>query len=377
MGTLVSLFGIQPIRIGGVERLCREVSLQLGERDWRHVIVFSAPPTPLVADYLNLPNITIESVPGLEYALFGKAFTVARLFARHKPDIIHLHFLGFIGPYPWLSRGLGAGKAFITDHGSRPSGFVPRRAAAWKRAVVRILNTPVTRVFGVSEYNRQTLKATGYLSEEKFQRSYESIYLPDLADAAERGSAFRRRYQIPDDRELVLQVSWVIPEKGIPDFLEAARLVVDERPRTHFAVVGSGSYLDQYRREAVSMGLSGKLTWTGLIENPVEEGVYAAADVFCLASRWNEAFGWVLAEAMSFEKPVVGTAMGGIPEIIDEGVTGHIVPSQSPRDLADRILVLLNDPEKRLQMGKAARAAVAERFELHETVAALMKHYGV
>jgi glycosyltransferase involved in cell wall biosynthesis len=377
MGTVVSLFGIEPIRVGGVERLCRETSLQLGERGWRHVIVFAAPPIPQVAEYLQLPNVTIESVPGLEYAHFGKMFAVARLFAQYKPDIIHLHFLGFIGPYPLLSRGFGASKAFITDHGSRPSDFVPRRAAAWKRLAAGILNIPVTSVFGVSDYNRRTLEASGYLDEAKFQRLYESIYLPDLEDAAERGAAFRHRYQIPDDRELVVQVSWVIPEKGIPDFLQAARLVVSERPRTHFAVVGSGKYLDEYRREAVSMGLSGKLTWTGLVENPVEEGVYAAADVFCLASRWNEAFGWVLAEAMSFERPVVGTRMGGIPEIIDEGITGYLVPSQSPRDLADRVLSLLGDPAKRKQMGKAARAVVAERFDLRQTVAALLRHYEV
>jgi glycosyltransferase involved in cell wall biosynthesis len=374
-GTVLSLFGVQPIRVGGVECFCREQARQLAQHGWRSIVVFAAPPVPAVAEYLREPNLLIEVAPRLDQSRFDCVPGICRLLDRYTPQIVHLNFLSFLGPYPWLARIYGARQVFITDHGSRPADYEASLAPAWKRLAARVINDPVTGVFSVSEYNRQTALAVGYIEPAIAHRLYESIELPPLEGREAAGAAFRERFAIPQERELVMQVSWVIPEKGIPDFLEAARLVLCERPRTHFAVVGSGPHAETYRREAIEMGLGESLTWTGLIDNPVAEGAYAAADVFCLASRWNEAFGWVIAEAMSFERPVVATRKGGIPEIVTDGVTGFLVASHNPVELAGRILTLLRDPELRRRMGAAARQEVAARFELKQTVAQLLRHY--
>jgi len=374
-GTVLSLFGVQPIRVGGVECFCREQARQLAQHGWRSIAVFSSPPVPAVAEYLRELNLVIEVAPRLDEPRLECVPSVWRLLDRYTPQIVHLNFLSFLGPYPWLARIYGARQVFITDHGSRPAEYKPSLAPAWKRLAARVINDPVSGVFSVSEYNRQTALAVGYVDPSICHRLYESIELPSLEDREERGAAFRERFSIPRDRELVMQVSWVIPEKGIADFLEAARLVLRERPRTHFAVVGSGPCAEAYQREAVEMGLGESLTWTGLIDNPVADGAYAAADVFCLASRWNEAFGWVIAEAMSLERPVVATRKGGIPEIVTDGVTGFLVAAQNPAELAGRMLTLLRDPALRRRMGAAARQEVAARFELKQTVAQLLRHY--
>src|SRR5262249_10524057 len=199
----------------------------------------------------------------------------------------------------------------------------------------------------------------------------------DLDKSVDEARAFRQRFGIALDKELVVQVSWIIPEKGIPDVLETARLVLAKRPNAHFVLAGNGNYTGEDQRAAAQMGMDRSGTWWGLLENPMREGVYAAADVFCLLSRWEEAFGWVIAEAMSFERPVVATAVGGIPEVVADGVTGLLGPRNDPATAAQHMLQLLEDAELRRKRGVAGRRRVEEMFELRSGVRELVRHYGI
>jgi glycosyltransferase involved in cell wall biosynthesis len=378
METVVSLFGVQPLRIGGAEIYTRELSLQLAERGWRHVAVFSGPATPAVREYLaDLPNLTLESIPAIEDSAVNGAKAVWKALSRHRPKILHFQFTSLIGPYSWLGKLAGAEKVFFTAQGSSPTGFVARRAPLWKRLAARVVNAPLTGVFCISDNVRQILRTQDMVPAERLHRLYNAIYIPELAGSVEQGLAFRRRFGIPIDKELVVQVSWVIPEKGVPDLLEAARLVLAKRPNTHFAIAGNGNYTGEYQRAAAHMGIGGSVTWCGLLENPMRDGVYAAADVFCLLSRWEEAFGWVIAEAMSFERPVVATAVGGIPEVVADGVTGLLGPRSKPEVAAGHMLQLLGDAELRRRMGVAGRKRVEEMFELRRGVQEVVRHYGI
>jgi glycosyltransferase involved in cell wall biosynthesis len=125
----------------------------------------------------------------------------------------------------------------------------------------------------------------------------------------------------------------------------------------------------------VALGIANSITWTGLLENPMEDGVYAATDIFCLASQWQEAFGWVLAEAMAFEKPAVATRVGGIPEVVEDGVTGLLAPAGDSQVLAGQLLRLLENAGLRRQMGLAGRQAVERKFNLSRNVAELLTYY--
>src|SRR6185369_17636265 len=116
-------------------------------------------------------------------------------------------------------------------------GFQAMRAPAWKRALARCINAPLSKVFCISDYTRRSLVDLDMLPAERFQRIYNAILAPDLTCAAQRAAEFRARFGIPSDCELITQVSWIIPEKGIPELLEAAQIVLRQRPRTHFAIV--------------------------------------------------------------------------------------------------------------------------------------------
>jgi glycosyltransferase involved in cell wall biosynthesis len=144
-----------------------------------------------------------------------------------------------------------------------------------------------------------------------------------------------------------------------------------------FVLVGEGAQREQYMRAAAEMGLGDHITFTGMVDDPFGEGVFHAFDVVCQFSRWEEVFGWMIAEAMAHKKPVVATRVGGIPELITAGESGYLVERGDADVMSNRVLELLNDPAKRSRMGQAARRTVEARFDLKTNVAQLIKTYGL
>lgn len=375
--TVLSVFDIEPFRIGGVEMFARELSAQLAACGWKSVLCFSTSPVEAVRRYLDLPNVALEVLPNPSSLGWQPVLNFSRLLRRYRPQILHLQFMPLLSPYPWLARTHGVRRIFFTDQSSRPEGYVPRPHALWKRLAARSITLPITGVTSVSDYNRQCLAATGLMPARRLRRIYNAVDLSRVGIDGHHGFTFRRRHSISPDCPLVVQVSWIRPDKGLPDLLEAARLVLARNPDVHFAFVGEGAWREQYTRKTTEMGLAGRVVWTGLVVDPLAEGVYAAADVVCQVSRWQEAFGWTIAEAMSCCKPLVATRVGGIPELVKDGESGFLVPPGDPGAIAERVLRLLSEPALRERMGAAGRKAVEADFNLKANVGELLRFYGI
>jgi len=375
MPTVVSVFGVKPFRIGGTETFARELSLQLNQRGWNSVLCFLKEPPAEVRRFLSLPNVSLEVLENSTALNFGSSKALARIIRRHKPQILHLHFTGFLGIYPWLARLLSVKKVFFTDHTSRPAGYEQRRAPLWKRAIVRIVNSPISKVICVSQYGLRCLTTLDLLPTTRHELIYNAVDLSRVSRNPNRAAEFRKRYRIPDERVVIVQVSWMIPEKGIPQLLKTARLLVSKNNDVHFVLVGEGSYREQFMKDAETMGLGKHITWTGLIEDPFAEGVYEAADIVCQFSEWEELFGWMIAEAMAYGKPIVATNVGGIPELVNDGVTGFLVERGDTSAAADKLEQLIDDPGLRRMLGQAGRDVVTEKFDLRRNVAQLIRLY--
>jgi len=375
MPAVVSVFGVDPLRIGGTETFAKELSLQLAEKNRQSVLCFLSKPTPQVENFLQLPNTSLELLPDSAELSFAAARNLSRMLKRYRPELLHLHFTGFLGVYPWVARCRSVPAIFFTDHTSRPAGYQITRAPFWKRLAVRLINSPLTKVISVSDYGYRCMTSLDLLPRDRHELVYNGVDLSRVAPDPRRAEEFRRRYGIPADRLIVLQVSWIIPEKGIPELLEVARNVLAKTDKAQFVLVGEGAYREQYTKDAAAMGLADHITWTGMVEDPFGEGVYDAADIVCQLSNWEEVFGWMIAEAMAYEKPIVATRVGGIPELVNDGQSGFLVERGDVDGTAERILRLLENPELRRQLGQAGGQITREKFALRQNVAQLIQTY--
>ena len=374
---VVSVFGVEPLRIGGTETYARELSAQLDQHGWRSVLIFVTPPPEQVRRFLDLPNISVELLDYARGFKLGVLSSLAEIMRRHQPKIVHFHYGEFLTPYPWLASLMSAEQVFFTDHSSRPASHSRERAAFPKRYAARAINWPVSKVICVSDYGYQCFTARGFFPPDKCEMIYNGVDLSRVVKSNQAADEFRRRYSIPQDRTVILQVSWIIPEKGILDLLAAARIVVSQNPKAHFVIVGEGPFRDEYTKKAAELGLSDHVTWTGTIEDPFNQGVYDVADVVCQVSRWEEVFGWTIAEAMSYGKPVIATRVGGIPELVAHNESGFLVERGDVNKTAEKILILMRDPVQRERMGEIGRKIVNAKFDLQKNVSQLVRAYGI
>ncbi len=377
MGCLISVFGVEPFRIGGTEAYARELSLQLSTLGWQSVLCFLTEPSKEVASFLDLPNVSIEVLPNVAQEGFRGASDLRRTLSRYKPDILHLHYFGFVGFYPWLSRLYSVDSFFFTDHSSRPAGYLPQRSPFWKRMLVRAINYPVRKVICVSRYGLNCMTALDVLPPDRYAMIYNGVDIKRISPNPGRGRAFRNKLSIPEDACVVLQVSWVIPEKGIGDLLKVSRAVHEHNQKVMFLVVGEGPSRDEYMKQAEEMGVASHFRWAGLIEDPLGEGVYDAADIVCQLSQWEEVFGWMIAESMVYGKPIIATRVGGIPELVQHGESGFLVDRGDISTPADHILRLVADKETRERMGQAGQEFALRKFNLAANVGELIHLYNL
>jgi glycosyltransferase involved in cell wall biosynthesis len=374
--TVVSLLSVMPIRIGGLELYARELSRQLGESGWKSVLCFESRPEGRVREYLELPNTELEVLPHGQAADWAGTKELIGVLRKYRPRIVHFHFTPFLSSYTWTASVNSAERVFFTDHGSRPEGHRIELMPWWKIAAARVINFPLTQAISPSDYVRRCLVGSGYASPGRVHRIYNATEIA-AGRHQESGENFRARHGIPFDRTLVVQASWIIPEKGIGDLLEAARRAIATDPNIHLALVGEGNYRPQFMQLAAGLNIGSHVTWTGLVDDPIGDGVFAAADIVCQMSRWEEAFGYVIAEAMAHGKPLIATKVGAIPELVTEGETGYLVDRGDTAAMADRILRLAGDPGLRLALGEAGRRRAAAEFDIQKNVSLLLDLYGI
>jgi glycosyltransferase involved in cell wall biosynthesis len=171
-----------------------------------------------------------------------------------------------------------------------------------------------------------------------------------------------------DGRKRLVTVARLDPVKGLDVFLDAAALVIGRCRDLEVHIVGSGPLRASLERQATALGIASSVTFHGLL--PDVAGPLLMADVFVLTSR-SEGLGVAAIEAMAASKPVVASAVGGLPEVVIDGETGLLVSplrvvrgaaELDPAAFADAILRLLRSPGLAQTMGRAGRIRYEEQF---------------
>lgn len=171
----------------------------------------------------------------------------------------------------------------------------------------------------------------------------------------------------------VLTVGRLVPDKGHAVLLEAAsRLLRAGRHDLRYLIAGAGPLRGDLEGEIKRLGLGSHVTLLGACGQDSLVGLFRQADLFCLPS-FAEGLPIVLMEAMATGLPVVATSVAAVAEIVQDGVTGIVVPAGHPERLAEALALLADSPERREEMGRVARLRVEDDYDLHRNVGQLAR----
>jgi glycosyltransferase involved in cell wall biosynthesis len=238
---------------------------------------------------------------------------------------------------------------------------------AWQQRAIRVACRLATGVVANS-------RAVGHDMVGAESGSLRKIHiLPnciDLDKFEQKSDAekIRRELRVSPRSILIGALGNLRPEKNLETFLLAARGIVDAIPSAEFLVIGDGPAANKLKSLANDLHVSESVHFLG--ERPDVPDLLAALDILVMSS-YTESFPNAILEAMAMGKPVVATNVGGIPEVVEEGQTGFLVPPRDPKAIADRVLSLCRNSIQRLQMGQTARARVERNFTVQAVTAKL------
>jgi glycosyltransferase involved in cell wall biosynthesis len=203
---------------------------------------------------------------------------------------------------------------------------------------------------------------------ERYAKSYYGA--PEGRTAVVLNGVDTARFELPRRSHEGLRIGTVgriEKQKNLGVFLDAAALVLAERPDAKFEIVGDGSLRAHFEAEVERRGLRGTVSLPGTRRDV--PSFYAGLDQLWLTSDYEGTPNVVL-EALASGLPVVATRVGGTPEVVDDGVTGVLVEAGDAVGVASASLALARDPARSAAMGQAAAAAARERFSIAAMVRA-------
>jgi glycosyltransferase involved in cell wall biosynthesis len=214
------------------------------------------------------------------------------------------------------------------------------------------------RCVAVSPYVGRYLRARSHIGPEKLRVITNGVRFPRQVSSQERADV-RAALGLTPEQLVIGCVGRVFNEhKRFSDVIDA--LAKLSRPDAALIIVGDGPDLNMLRRRAASLNLADRVK---LVGRQADIAPYLGAmDIFVLSSSY-EAFGLVIPEAMSAALPVVATRVDAVPDIVEEGVTGLLVPPRDPAALATALDELAASPERRLQMGLAGQQRAHDYFD--------------
>jgi len=189
--------------------------------------------------------------------------------------------------------------------------------------------------------------------------------------SAEERAETRSTLGIVEDQVAVGIAGRIGYKQGHEVLLRAARVIAEKRPQARFFVIGSAQFSHEHRHQtdvqalAADLGLEGSVTFLGHRDDM--DRVLSAMDILAHPS-WFEAFSRTVLEAMACGTPVIGSRVGGIPEAVEDGVTGRLVEPGNPEALAQALLELIDDPGKRRAWSEASRRRAVSEFPVARTV---------
>ncbi len=349
------------LRPGGMERVVTHLATTLPEMGVMPVVVCLENPGELAAglDEAGVEVVALESFRGFDLKAMWRLKKLVRSFGV---QVVNVHDSTSL-PYAAGARLMGARVPIVfTGHGLLYEGF--EKPKLRYRLPAKLVSAVTAVSEPVAERHVPHLGWTGPVD-------VISNGVPVIERSEDERARIRRELGIDESTTVFLSVGNARPEKGFEDLLDAAAtlqqndagpycwLVVGKMPET--------DYCTMLRQKHRQLDLEGVVNFVGFRGDV--ESFYSATDVLVMPSR-SEGLPMVILEAMTAGLPIVATAVGGIPEALDDGA-GRVVPPRRPTDLAGALARVMNDTSMRADLGETARRRSAEK----DSVQAMTRGY--
>jgi glycosyltransferase involved in cell wall biosynthesis len=367
------IFVIDGLGIGGAERLMIPILACLNRERFeaRVCVLQSKEGNPLAADIQAL-GVPVDSLDVKQLRDFTAISKLRKYLKQHKADIVHtqLEFSNILGNISARSMGL-PGISTIHVLPVSDAGFKARLHQWVEWTALRLF---CDRVVTVSEETRRHYIAQSGISPGKLFTIYNGIDLerfqriePYLAHAS-----VRKEFALPDDAILLITVAVLRPPKGIQYMIRALPSIVARFPKAYYLVVGDGVHADALADEAMQNNVGEHVLFAGSRTDIAQ--LLSGSDIFILPTL-TEALPTVLAEAMACHLPIIASAVGGVPEMVQTGENGILIPPADPEELSAACTQLLADHDLRMNMGEKGWLQVNEKFNVKRQVLQLQKQY--
>ncbi|MBN1644355.1 MAG: glycosyltransferase family 4 protein [Dehalococcoidales bacterium] len=290
--------------------------------------------------------------------------TIKEVLAREKFDIVHLHepFMPMVcSAILRFSNSINIG-TFHAAQG-KPGYSWGRPVSSWMLC-------------------RRARKLHGHIAVSKPAMNYIGRYLPAEYEIIPNGIDIHRfrpdvkpMEQYQDGKLNIVFMGRLEFRKGVNYLLKAYQEIKREMPNTRLLICGPGVRLRKRYEKWVAKNRLQDVIFTGMVSDEEQPRYYRTADVFCAPATSRESFGLILLEAMATGRPIVATNIEGFANVITEGKEGLLVPPMNSHALAESLLALLKDKEKRLQMGRNS-IITAQKYAWEDVSRRVMEYYG-
>jgi N-acetyl-alpha-D-glucosaminyl L-malate synthase BshA len=358
---------------GGSGAVATELGLMLADRG--HEIHFISYAQPFRLDGFRervyFHEVEMEQYPLFEHSPYSLALAVAihEAAAKHDLDIVHAHYAIPHATSAWIAREMllpGRELPIVTTlHGTDITlvGLHPSYQPLTRFSILRsqgltavseFLREETVRDFGVPRDRIRVIP--NFIDTKRYDRARQPCHRNTLAKGGEK---------------LVMHVSNFRPVKRVTDVIDVFAGLA-KRVNARLVLVGDGPERPRAMERAEELGIERQVTFLG--KHASVDELLRCCDLFLLPSE-SESFGLAALEAMACGSPVVASRIGGLPEVVEEGVSGHLLPVGDVEGMADAAASILTDNGKWRRMSAASRGIAVERFDAERVVPVYEAYY--
>lgn len=303
-----------------------------------------------------IPELVREIDPSKDLKALMKIY---RYIRRYNFDIVHTHTskAGFIGR---IAARLARVPIIIhTPHGHIYYGYFGILKSRLFIMLEKLVAFFTDRIITLTELGKEEHIKYKIAPPGKFVAIYSGIKLEKYSAASVDVKRKKEEIGIKDDQPVIGCVARLVPVKGHIYLIKAAKIVIDALPDVQFILAGDGELEMELKEFSRALGIESNIHFLGRRDDIPE--LLQIFDIFVLPSL-NEGMGRVILEAMAAGKPVIATRVGGIPEIVKDGITGILVPPENPDFLAEAIISLIKNRDLGEKFGLEGKMRLDSKF---------------